>query len=234
VFDPATAEVLGAGGFGIVYKGEYLSVPVAIKVLRGAALTPDVVAAFHEEAALHASLVFPHVAPLLGIVTDRVPNCMVLELMDRSLHSLVHDKTDAFPWEQRVRIALETATGLSFLHAKRILHRDLKSLNVLLTEDRKARLTDFGLAKVKLHSTNTDTTGHHPKGTLAFMAPELLKMGGKVTESSDVYAYGVTLWEMAARRNPYEDAWGHAELIRAWVIDAQREKNPEDTPPAFA
>jgi serine/threonine protein kinase len=217
-----------------VYKGEYHGAPVAIKVLKGTALTPAVLAAFNDEAALHASLQFPHIAPLLGIVTDRAPNCIVLDLLDCSLFDLVHNATEAFPWEQRVRIALEIAAGLSFLHGNNILHRDMKPQNVLLTKDRLAKLSDFGLAKVKLHSGSTSTLAQGPKGTVSYMAPELFRLKALYGTPSDVYAFALTLWEMAARRYPFETAGGVTELIIHYVKNGERDDIPADAPPAFA
>ena len=225
--------MLGEGGFGIVYKGEYHGAPVAIKVLKGTALTPAVLAAFNDEAALHASLQFPHIAPLLGIVTDRAPNCIVLDLLDRSLFDLIHNATEAFPWEERVRIALEIAAGLSFLHGNNILHRDLKPQNVLLSKERQAKLSDFGLAKVKLHTGSTSTS-LGPKGTVSYMAPELFDMEAEHGKPSDVYAFAVSLWEMAVRRRPYERAAGNQHQISIWVCKGQREKIPAEAPPAVA
>ena len=94
-------------------------------------------------------------------------------------------------------------------------------------------LSDFGLAKVKQHATSTSTLAQGPQGTVAFMAPELFKRRAEYGPASDVFSFAMTLWEMAARRNPFQDA-ANQVIIMGWVRDGEREDVPAGTPPAYA
>jgi serine/threonine protein kinase len=118
------------------------------------------------------------------------------------------------------------------LFAENILHRDLKSLNVLLDDRYRAKLCDFGLAKVKTETSSS--TKNEVAGTLAWMAPELFKRKAIYTKKADIYSYGMVLWEIAARQLPYQDANGNQALISKWVSEGEREEIPDDTPPKLA
>ena len=91
--------------------------------------------------------------------------------------------------------------GLRFLHSKTILHRNLKSFNVLLDDKLWAKLSDFGLSKVKSRTAYISTVSRG--GTIAWMTPELFSLKPKYSPLSDVYAYGMTAWELASRELPY-------------------------------
>lgn len=147
-----------------------------------------------------------------------------------SLYDLLHNGQE-LPWQIRYSIAKDIAYGLSLLHSRHILHRDLKSLNVLLDGRLRARLADFGLAKVKTQSKTT-TKAEGSVGTLAWMALELLTLNPRYSVASDVYAYAMTAWEIAAREVPYK---GVAEsVIKDEVKKAERAIIPDDCPPTFA
>jgi serine/threonine protein kinase len=128
-------------------------------------------------------------------------------------------------------IALDIASGLAYLHSKNILHRDLKPSNVLLTEDRRAKLCDFGLAKLKRHCG--PTAEYRPEGTVPYMAPELFRENAALERSADVYAFGITTWEMAARLRPYAEASGEMSRVRVCVEMGERDLLPADIPPVF-
>jgi len=99
-------------------------------------------------------------------------------------------------------MALDAAAGMEYLHSKGIVHRDLKTLNLLVTEDFTVKVADFGLSKVKSMSKSIMTGSIHVMGTLAYMAPELLH-GKPFNEKVDVYAFGIVLWEILTRDNPF-------------------------------
>ena len=134
-------------------------------------------------------------------------------------------------WGMRGRIALEIAQGLAFLHACQppILHRDLKSHNVLLDKDCHAKLSDFGLSKIKQESRSSASSQQESVGTVAWMAPELFRRRARYELGSDMYSYGMVLWELTTRTMPWSDAHNNA-LIMQWVSQGDREDIPPSTP----
>jgi serine/threonine protein kinase len=147
-----------------------------------------------------------------------------------SLYSLLHTKTP-LDWTVRLKMATEMACGLAYLHAENILHRDIKSQNMLLDDQYHVKLADFGLAKIK---TETKTISTKPTvGTLAWMAPELFGRKPVFTKKSDIYSLGMTLWEIASRKIPFEDA-ADPRLIPSFVSNGDREDIPADCPPKLA
>jgi serine/threonine protein kinase len=231
-------ETLGEGSFGIVYKGTWKhGGTVAIKKIKGT-LGTEAVDELKEEAAVMARLNSQYIVRVYGLCWDQQSYAMVMEFMpNKTLYHLLQDEEqfpkqpkDMLPWPIRYSIAKDIAYGLRFLHDEKIIHRDLKSLNVLLTHDFQAKLADFGLAKVKVHSS--EASGK--PGSLRWMAPETLNITRpKYSFASDVYAYGITAWEIAAREFPYKNTIDDS-LIKSAVKEGEREKIPEGCPAAFA
>ncbi|KAG0263435.1 copper transport protein ctr1 [Actinomortierella ambigua] len=138
-------------------------------------------------------------------------------------------------WEDRTRIYQEIARGLAYMHSENILHRDLKSANVLMTRHLEVRLCDFGLATVKTTSASKsfadDTAvGGGLKGTLRWMAPEVLDLRPAYSTKSDIYALGMVMWEMAANcTTPFKDQ-PNQHVVMASVVNGKREMVPDHTP----
>src|SRR5262249_41509438 len=130
-----------------------------------------------------------------------------------SLYQLLRTGQD-LPWPIRFQIALDVSYGLRDLHERAILHRDLKSLNILLDDRLRAKLTDFGLAKLKQETAATKAS--EAKGTPQWMAPELFEDEPQMTEKSDVYSLGMVLWELASRQVPYAKAPNQLVIMR-WI-----------------
>ncbi|HQY22136.1 MAG TPA: protein kinase [Gammaproteobacteria bacterium] len=223
---------LGQGSFGIVYQGSYQFGSVAIKKLQIGNLSPEAHEEFRKEADMMAQLRHPNIVHFYGYCS--IPRCLVMEYMPKgSLFSVLQDKTQALDWDVRIRIAIDMVSGLAFLHSKSILHRDIKSLNILL-DDQKAKLTDFGLSKVK-NETKSLTKNHQKSkelvGTLPWIAPELFERE-QYTYKSDIYSLGITFWELASRKIPYaEDT---PEAIPVFVGRGKREAIPSDCPEKLA
>ena len=228
---------LWRGGFGVVYQGTYRHSDVAIKQLLMTHISKAAAQEFESEAKAMAQLRSPNIVQFYGYCLSPY-YCIVMEYMPNgSLFSVLHSE-QPLEWPERFRIAVDVAKGLSFLHHEKILHRDIKSLNVLLGEDKQghvAKLTDFGLSKVKTETKSYLTatkTKSDSVGTLQWMAPELFAPKATYTQKADIYSLGITFWELAARKIPYKE-WGDSMLIPSWVEKGYREDIPEDCPAAL-
>ncbi|MDP4105105.1 MAG: protein kinase [Bacillota bacterium] len=228
---PASAltlgRLLGKGGFGAVYEGIYNDKPVAIKQL-STHLTADTLKELKREAEImfQLGLESDYVVPLKKICLEAPHYSLVMELMPKgSLYDLLHNGQD-LPWAIRFQIALDAAWGLKDLHGYPILHRDLKSLNILLDNHLRAKLADFGLAKVKHESSSQSSVA---KGTVLWMAPELFDDEPKMTTASDVYSFGMVLWELVTRLLPYAKA-PNQHVAARWIEKGKKEDIPGDCP----
>jgi len=203
-------EELGRGGMGIVYKGEdtKLHRTVAIKVLPAAALSSDDDRArFYREARAAASLSHPNIATVYeideavpeGSKDDDLRPFIAMEFIEgETLEGRI--KQGPMKLEEAVRIASEIAEGLRAAHAKDIVHRDIKAANVMMDGDGRAKILDFGLAQTA-QSTKLTRMGS-TLGTVAYMSPEQAR-GEEVDARTDLWALGVTLYEMIAGRHPF-------------------------------
>ncbi len=225
-------EKLGAGGFGVVHKGTWRFQNVAIKELLDEKPSPAVATDFKNEMQMMAKLRSSNVVQFYGCVLGNPKYCIVMEYMPKgSLFNLLRSN-QTLDWSTRYKMSLDMACGLAFLHAENILHRDLKSLNVLLDEHYHAKLTDFGLSKVKTE-TKTTTKTQQSVGSEGWIAPELTDPDGKDSQKSDVFSMGITMWEIASRKIPYETAKSRA-MIPFWMAQGKREDIPTDCPPKMA
>jgi len=228
--DIRLGKAISSGGFGTVYKGYHHGRKVAIKQLHIREMTEAALREFQQEASMMMRLQSPSVVTLYG-VTLKPPYYLVMEYMNGgSLHHLLQSQV-ALDWKRRSKIAREISQGLSFLHSRNILHRDLKSMNVLLDKLHRVKLGDFGLAKVKQESSSQQT--QQSVGTTAWMAPELFKRRAVYSQASDIYGLGMLLWEIASRKLPFSDAPNPA-VVMGWVMQGEREDIPVETPRWYA
>ncbi|XVF80535.1 hypothetical protein PTKIN_Ptkin15bG0081200 [Pterospermum kingtungense] len=194
-------NLIGKGGYAQVYKGTLPNGQlVAIKRLTKG--TPDeIIGDFLSELGMMAHVNHPNTAKLFGYGIEGGMH-LVLELSPNgSLASLLYGSKDKLKWGIRFKIALGTAEGLRYLHEgckRRIIHRDIKAANILLTKDFVPQICDFGLAKwLPEHWTHHIVTKF--EGTFGYLAPEYL-MHGIVDEKTDVFAFGVLLLELVTGR----------------------------------
>ena len=168
---------LGTGAYGTVYKGTYKFDEVAIKKLHAGHFSEEALAEFTQEASIMAAMRSDYIVPLRGVCLQAPNFCMVMELMPKgSLYGLLQNSPD-LSMPILYRIALDISYGLYRLHEAGILHRDLKSLNVLLDDRLRAKLTDFGLSKVKSEMASTNSS-QGMKGTLGGWRRNYLKNPG--------------------------------------------------------
>ena len=220
-------NALGSGGFGTVYRGTRLSTGelLAVKEVRSDKLTMSSWASLYSEVATMAKLkhryvlelVGAHIKPPYRIITRYCPG---KSLFDRLHRPMSRQLTPL----QLTSLAYQVASGMAFLHANGIVHRDLKTMNILLDEYDAACIADFGLCG--LMKENKDLFGG--VGTPHYTAPEVLdhrRYGPKV----DSYSFGVILWEMATGSIPFRDK-SQAEIFEHVVTHGWRLKMPNTVP----
>ncbi|EPS70741.1 hypothetical protein M569_04011, partial [Genlisea aurea] len=204
-------NIIGKGGGGIVYRG---TVPpndiIAIKLL-----TRDHDDGFTAEIETLGKIKHRNIVRLLGYMSDGDSNLLMYEYMPNgSLGEMIHgSKGSHLQWDSRYRIAVEAARGLCYLHhhcSPSIIHRDVKSNNILLDSDLEAHVADFGLAKFYSEDCMSAVAGSY-----GYIAPEYAYTL-KVDQKSDVYSFGVVLLELITGRKPVGDFGEGVDIVR-WV-----------------
>lgn len=199
--DFVLGKKIGSGTFGCVYIGTMTGqshanvamMPVAVKVLHVQSLGGRQLETFKREVWTMAILNHPAILRLIG-VTLTPPFCIVTELLKDSLYNKMRFLS---PTKKSI-IMMRVALGLAHLHAARIIHRDLKSSNILLDEDDNPRVCDFGLVGFLKGGIHTGFVG-----TTQWMAPELLRSNPFYTEKVDVYSFAVMMWELLTNQQPF-------------------------------
>ncbi|KAK8330327.1 hypothetical protein V6Z11_A11G387900 [Gossypium hirsutum] len=218
--------LLGQGGFGRVYKGTLKNSKPYVAVKRASHESKQGLREFMSEISSLGQLRHRNLVQLLGWCRRRGDLLLVYDFMaNGSLDKLLFDNPKTtLNWDHRFRIVKGVASGLLYLdegYEQIVIHRDIKASNVLLDDELNGRLGDFGLAKLYEHDSNPGTT--RVVGTLGYLAPELFKTG-KATTSSDVYAFGALLLEVACGRRPVEHKALPEEMVLVdWVWEKYRQ-----------
>jgi serine/threonine protein kinase len=231
-------KLIGQGGFGEVFFGTWNGREVAIKTLKITNLPAYLAKDFETETKIMAECsACQQIVRLFAVCMESEHFAMVMEFAKNgSLFAVLHDPSIDLSWPERYQIAMDIGKGLSYLHDREILHRDLKSLNVLLDENFCAKISDFGLSKLKLETSSMSKTSATQKegsvGTLRWKAPELFKLKSRHTKASDAYGYGMVLWEIASRQIPFGEA--DEIVIMSSVKEGEKEDIPADCPAEYA
>ncbi|KAK9288662.1 hypothetical protein L1049_017123 [Liquidambar formosana] len=229
--DLTIGEQIGQGSCGTVYHALWYGSDVAVKVFSRQEYSDDVIVSFRQEVSLMKRLRHPNVLLFMGAVTSPQRLCIVTEFLPRgSLFRLLQRNTSRLDWRRRVHMALDIARGMNYLHHFNppIIHRDLKSSNLLVDKNWTVKVGDFGLSRLKHETYLTTKTG---KGTPQWMAPEVLR-NEPSDEKSDVYSYGVILWELATEKIPWDNL-NSMQVIGAVGFMNQRLEIPKDVDPQW-
>ncbi|XP_077220133.1 leucine-rich receptor-like protein kinase family protein [Tasmannia lanceolata] len=211
-------NIIGKGGAGIVYRGSMPDgIDVAIKRLVGISGRND--HGFSAEIRILGRIRHRNIVRLLGYVSNKELNLLLYEYMPNgSLGELLRGPKGAhMQWETRYRVALEAAKGLCYLHhdcSPLIIHRDVKSNNILLDSDFEAHVADFGLAKF-LEDAGASECMSSIAGSYGYIAPEYAYTL-RVDEKSDVYSFGVVLLELITGRKPVGEFGDGVDIVH-WV-----------------
>ncbi|XP_078175137.1 proline-rich receptor-like protein kinase PERK1 isoform X2 [Carex rostrata] len=197
----STANILGEGGFGCVYKGKLSDGrEVAIKMLK-ADKGRTAESELQAEAAVISRVHHRHLVSLVGLSIGQNKVVLVFEFVpNKTLQYHLHESKDIMDWPTRVKVAIGSAKGLVYLHEEchpRIIHRDVKLTNILLDYSFEPKVGDFGLARY-ISDDNTHVSTR-VMGTFGYLAPEYA-MTGQLTDKSDVFSFGVLLMELISGR----------------------------------
>ncbi|XP_052137377.1 cysteine-rich receptor-like protein kinase 6 [Oryza glaberrima] len=194
---------LGEGGFGVVYKGA-LPDGQQIAVKRLSNCSRQGINELKNELVLVSKLQHKNLVRLVGVCVENQEKLLVYEYMaNRSLDTILFDpdKSRELSWEKRLKIIIEIARGLEYLHEEsrlKIIHRDLKANNILLDSDLTPKISDFGLAKL-FGADQSHVITNRVAGTYGYMAPEYA-MFGQYSVKSDVFSFGVLILEIVTGR----------------------------------
>uniref|UniRef100_A0A1J3DC52 non-specific serine/threonine protein kinase n=1 Tax=Noccaea caerulescens TaxID=107243 RepID=A0A1J3DC52_NOCCA len=247
-------SVIARGTFGTVHRGIYDGQDVAVKLLdwgeeghRSDAEIASLRAAFTQEVAVWHKLDHPNVTKFIGaamgtsemsIQTENgqmgMPSnvcCVIVEYCPGgALKSfLIKTRRRKLAFKVVIQLSLDLARGLSYLHSQKIVHRDVKTENMLLDKSRTLKIADFGVARLEASNPN-DMTGE--TGTLGYMAPEVLN-GSPYNRKCDVYSFGICLWEIYCCDMPYPDL-SFSEVTSAVVRQNLRPEIPRCCPSSLA
>lgn len=227
--DLVIGERIGLGSYGEVYHADWNGTEVAVKKFLDQDFSGAALAEFKREVRIMQRLRHPNVVLFMGAVT-RPPNLSIItEFLPRgSLYRIIHRPHCQIDEKRRIKMALDVAKGMNCLHTSipTIVHRDLKSPNLLVDEDWNVKVCDFGLSRLK---HNTFLSSKSTAGTPEWMAPEVLRNENS-NEKCDVYSFGVILWELATLRLPWS-GMNPMQVVGAVGFQNRRLDIPKDLDP---
>ncbi|XP_008813796.4 serine/threonine-protein kinase EDR1 isoform X2 [Phoenix dactylifera] len=230
--DLVIGERIGLGSYGEVYRADWNGTEVAVKKFLDQDFYGDALDEFRSEVRIMRRLRHPNVVLFMGAVT-RPPNLSIVsEFLPRgSLYRIVHRPNCQIDEKRRIKMALDVAKGMNCLHTSvpTIVHRDLKSPNLLVDKNWTVKVCDFGLSRLK---HNTFLSSKSTAGTPEWMAPEVLR-NEPSNEKCDVYSFGVILWELATLRMPWS-GMNPMQVVGAVGFQDRRLDIPKEVDPLVA
>lgn len=194
---------IGSGSFGTAYKGKWHG-DVAVKILKVVDPIPEQLQAFRNEVAILRKTQHVNILLFMEYMTKDNQAIVTQWCEGSTLYKHLHVQETKFQMFQLIDIARQTAQGMDYLHAKNIIHRDMKSNNIFLHEGLTVKTGDFGLAAVKSHWSGLHQV-EQPNGSVLWVAPEVIQMqdNNPLSFQSDVYSYGIVLYELMTGELPY-------------------------------
>ncbi len=215
-------EKIGGGGMALVYKAKcnLLNRFVAVKVLRTEFTNDEeFVKRFRIEAQSAASLSHPNIVSIYDVGKEENAHYIVMEYIDGvTLKEYIKNNT-RLEWKEAVNIAVQICSAIEHAHRKRIVHRDIKPHNILMTKEGIAKVTDFGIARAV--SSSTITMVGSTIGSVHYFSPEQAR-GGFTDEKSDLYSIGIALYEMVTGRVPFDGDTPVAVALKHLQVEAEQ------------
>ncbi|XP_059397150.1 raf-1 proto-oncogene, serine/threonine kinase a isoform X4 [Carassius carassius] len=204
---------IGSGSFGTVHKGKWHG-DVAVKILKVTNPTPEQFEAFRNEVAVLRKTRHVNILLFMGYMTKDNLAIVTQWCEGSSLYKHLHVQETNFQMFQLIDIARQTAQGMDYLHAKNIIHRDMKSNNIFLHEGLTVKIGDFGLATVKARWSGSQQV-EQTSGSILWMAPEVIRMQdcNPYSFQSDVYSFGIVLFELMTGELPYSQIANRDQII---------------------
>lgn len=232
--DPCLNNLLGAGSFADVYAVRWKEKQVAFKKFKCQTESENLRQLSSEASMLRK---FPHrnIVELLGVCLYQPNLGLLMEYMEGgSLQQKLGQTDHELPWTERVHIATEVSYGLQHLHSNGIIHRDLKTSNILVGSNGEIKIADLGLAKSSQETTEIKSEAGPAAGTVAWSAPEVLK-SKRYSFASDIYSLALVLWAIATQREPWADK---LQQQITFAVLMQRSRPPitdnDRVPPAYS
>ncbi|KAF3441720.1 hypothetical protein FNV43_RR15635 [Rhamnella rubrinervis] len=227
-------ERIGAGSFGTVHRADWHGSDVAVKILMEQDFHAERFKEFLREVSIMKRVRHPNIVLFMGAVTQPPNLSIVTEYLARgSLYRLLHKPSarEILDERRRLNMAYDVAKGMNYLHKRNppIVHRDLKSPNLLVDKKYTVKVCDFGLSRLK---ANTFLSSKSAAGTPEWMAPEVLR-DEPSNEKSDIYSFGVILWELATLQQPWSNL-NPAQVVAAVGFKGKRLEIPRDLNPLVA
>ncbi|XP_027768306.1 serine/threonine-protein kinase CTR1-like isoform X2 [Solanum pennellii] len=226
--DLVLKERIGAGSFGTVHRADWNGSDVAVKILMEQDFHAERYKEFLQEVAIMKRLRHPNIVLFMGAVTEPPNLSIVTEYLSRgSLYRLLHKPgaREVLDERRRLCMAYDVAKGMNYLHKRKppVVHRDLKSPNLLVDKKYTVKVCDFGLSRLK---ANTFLSSKSAAGTPEWMAPEVLR-DEPSNEKSDIYSFGVILWELATLQQPWSNL-NPPQVVAAVGFKGMRLEIPRD------
>lgn len=227
-------KMLGKGSQGEVFMATWRGSAVAVKKIDIRTVSNDIIEEFCSEAEIMRKLRHPSVTLFMGVCLDDPHLCILTELVGQgSLFDIMRDdtKSSQMTWPKAMQIIYDVAQGMAYLHGSKppILHRDLKSLNILVTENWRGKVADFGM------TTFQSNDGIQTQcGSPLWMAPEMIR-NETYDGKADVYSFAICMWEVYARKIPYKDLQLAAQSLVLKVAETNvRPSVPDKMPSKYS
>lgn len=213
-------EKIGQGGMGTVFKAmdTALDRVVALKMIDPIlAREESFLRRFKNEAKALALLIHPNIVIVHAFLESEFGFFIVMEYVDGKNLADILLETGPLPWNKAMPIFKQILSAIGYAHSHNVIHRDLKPRNIMLTADGVTKVTDFGLAKVKRPHGTDSTITKSGAGTLYYMSPEQVKGLGGIDHRTDIYALGMTFYEILAGRTPFDKSDTDFTIYKAIV-----------------
>eukprot|EP01117_Protostelium_nocturnum_P003488 TRINITY_DN1454_c0_g1_i1.p1 TRINITY_DN1454_c0_g1~~TRINITY_DN1454_c0_g1_i1.p1 ORF type:complete len:539 (+),score=132.21 TRINITY_DN1454_c0_g1_i1:174-1790(+) len=235
--DPEEIEIeeeIGVGSFGKVFRGRCRQKPVAVKLLHKQNFDKRTLLAFRREVKIMSKIFHPNICLFMGACLVPGKCMMITELLPKGdLETMLHDPKITIGIVTRMKMARDAALGMNWLHCSNpvFIHRDLKSSNLLVDNNMNVKVCDFGLSQLIPRDQKVKDR-QNAKGTPLWMAPEVM-MFQEFNEKCDVYSFGIVLWELLTRQEPFSQYHSFDKFKEAVCTKKERPPIPPETVPSL-